>query len=155
MSGEKYFSKLDASSSYWQIKVDRESSNLLTFDKIIGRFHFKRLPHGMHSISEVFQKTLSSIIFDIQSSANSQADIVIWGKSLAEHENRLWKVFLKVRESGLKVNKNECQFRKDSIVFLGHIISSEGIRVDLPKRTQKQKCLHRNPLLNFKDFWEW
>ena len=77
MSGEKYFSKLDASSSYWQIKVDRESSNLLTFDKIIGRFHFKRLPYGMHSISEVFQKTLSSIIFDIQSSANSQADIVI------------------------------------------------------------------------------
>ena len=77
MPGEKYFSKLDASSSYWQIKVDRESSNLLTFDKTIARFHFKRLPHGMHSISEVFQKTLSSIIFDIQSSANSQADIVI------------------------------------------------------------------------------
>ena len=77
MSGEKYFSKLDASSSYWQIKVDRESSDLLTFDKIIGRFHFKRLPYGMHSISEVFQKPLSSIIYDVQSSAISQADIVI------------------------------------------------------------------------------
>ena len=77
MLGEKYFSKLDASSSCWQIKFDRDSSNLLTFDKIIGRFHFKRLPYGMRSISEVFQKTLSSIIFDIQSSANSQADIVI------------------------------------------------------------------------------
>ena len=38
---------------------------------------------------------------------------------------------------------------------MGHIISSEGIRVDLPKLTQQQKCLYRNPLLNFRDFREW
>ena len=54
----KYFSKLDASSGYWQIKVDRESSNLLSFGKTIGRFHFKRLPYGIHSASEVFQRTV-------------------------------------------------------------------------------------------------
>ena len=60
-----------------KLKLTEKVQILLTFDKIIGRFHFKRLPYGMHSISEVFQKTLSSIIFDIQRSANSQADIVI------------------------------------------------------------------------------
>ena len=38
------------------------------------------------------------------------------------------------RESGLKLNKNKCQFRKKSIVFLGHIISSEGTRAD-PSKT--------------------
>ena len=37
-------------------------------------------------------------------------------------------------ESGLKFNKNKCQFHKNSIVFLGHIISSEVIRVD-PSKT--------------------
>ena len=58
---------------------------------------------------------------------------VLQGKTLAEHDNRLQKVLLKVRESGLKLNKNKCQFCKNSIVFLGHIISSEGIRVDLSK----------------------
>ena len=42
MSGAKYFSKLDDSSGYWQIKVDRESSNLLNFGTTIGRFRFKR-----------------------------------------------------------------------------------------------------------------
>ena len=56
MSGAKYFSKLGASSGYWQIKVDRESSKLLTFGTSIGRFRFKRLPYGMHSASEVFQR---------------------------------------------------------------------------------------------------
>ena len=107
---------------------------MLTFGTTIGRFCFKRLPYGIHSISEVFQKTVSSIISDIQGSANSQDDIVIWGKTLEEHDNRLRKVLLKVRESGLKLNKNKCQFHKNSIVFLGHIISSEGIRVD-PSKT--------------------
>ena len=58
---------------------------------------------------------------------------VLQGKTLAEHDNRLQKVLLKVRESGLKLNQNKCQFHKNSIVFLGHIISSEGIRVDLSK----------------------
>ena len=93
-----------------------------------------RLPYGMHSASDVFQITVSSIISDIQGSTNSQDGIVIWGKTLAEHDNRLRKVLLKVRESGLKLNKNKCQFRKNSIVFLGHIIFSEGIRVD-PSKT--------------------
>ena len=107
---------------------------MLTFGTTIVRFCFKRLPYCINSASEVFQKTVSSVIFDIEGSANSQDDIVIWEKTLAEHDNRLRKVLLKVRESGLKLNKNKCQFCKNSIVFLGHIISSEGIKVD-PSKT--------------------
>ena len=54
-----YFSKLDASSRYWQIKVDGENSNLLTFSTTIGRFCFKRLPYDIHYATEVFQKNVS------------------------------------------------------------------------------------------------
>ena len=43
MSEAKYFSKLDASNGYWQIKVDEESSKLLTFTTPFGRHRFKRL----------------------------------------------------------------------------------------------------------------
>ena len=107
---------------------------MLTFGTTIVRFRFKRLPYGINSASKVFQKTVSSVVFDIEGSANSQEDIVIWEKTLAEHSNRLRKVLLKVRESGLRLNKNKCQFCKNSIVFLGHIISSEGIKVD-PSKT--------------------
>ena len=57
------------------------------------------------------------------------------GKFLQEHDERLRKIFLKIRESGLKLNKTKCQIRKQSIVFLGHIISSEGIKID-PSRTE-------------------
>ena len=71
MSGTCFFSKLDASSRYWQIKVHEESSNLLAFGTPLGHYHFKRLPYGIHSASEVFQREITSIISDVPSSANS------------------------------------------------------------------------------------
>ena len=53
MSGVTTFNKLDAS-GYWQIKVDEESSGLLTFGTMFGRYKFKRMPYGIHSASEIF-----------------------------------------------------------------------------------------------------
>ena len=41
MAGAKFFSKLDASNGYWTIKVDEESSDLLTFGTAFGRYKFK------------------------------------------------------------------------------------------------------------------
>ena len=77
MLRRKYFSKVDASSNYWLSKVDKESSNLLTFGTTIGRFRFKQLPYGIRSASEPFQKTVLKTISDIQGSANFQDNIVI------------------------------------------------------------------------------
>ena len=86
MSGTSYFSKLEANSGYWQIKVDEQSSNLLTFDTPSGRYHLKLLTYRIHSASEVFQREVTSIILDITGSANSQDDFVEWGKTLQEHD---------------------------------------------------------------------
>ena len=62
MAGAQYFSKLDASSGYWQVRVDDESSDVPTFGTPFGRYRFKRLPFGIHSASEVFQAEVASLI---------------------------------------------------------------------------------------------
>ena len=59
ISGASYFSKLDTSSGYRQINVDEQSSNFLTFGTPSGRYCFKRLPYGIHSASEVFQREVT------------------------------------------------------------------------------------------------
>jgi hypothetical protein len=89
MSGARYFSKLDAASGYWRIKVDDESANLLTFGTPFGRYRFKRLLFAIHSASEVFQAEIASIIVDIPGCANSQDDIIVWGTTKEEHAQRL------------------------------------------------------------------
>ena len=47
---------------------------------------------------------------------------------------------MKIIESGLKLNKTKCQIRKQSIVFLGHIISSKVIKTD-PSKTEAMSKL--------------
>ena len=55
VAGAQYFSKMDASSGYWQVKVDDESSGLLIFGTPFGRYRFKRLPFGIHSSRSDFR----------------------------------------------------------------------------------------------------
>lgn len=55
LSGAQYFSKLDATNSFWQIKLDDESSNLCAFNTPFGRYKYKRMPFGIKSASEVFR----------------------------------------------------------------------------------------------------
>ena len=71
MSGTSYFTFQDASSGYWQIKAGEQSSNSLAFDTPSGKYHFKPLPYGIHSASEIFQRKVTSIISDMPASANS------------------------------------------------------------------------------------
>ena len=141
MTGAHNFSKLDASNGYWQIKIDTESSTLLTFATPSGQFCFKCLPYSILSASEIFQADICKIIEGLESARNSQDDIIVWGETLAEHNNRVSKVMTKIRESGLKLNKSKCVFRVQSITFLGHKLSSAGISPNL----QKVKAISETP----------
>ena len=133
MTGAHYFTKLDASNGYWQIKVDKESASLLTFGTPFGRFCFKRLPFGIHSASEVFQAEVAHIISGLEGCANSQDDIIVWGASKEEHDQRLRSCLSRIRQSGLKLNRNKCIFTAESLTFLGHIISADGVKPDPTK----------------------
>ena len=99
----------------------------------------------MLSASEIFQANIFEIIEGLQGARNSQ-DIIVWGETLAENNNRVSKFMTKIRESGLKLNKSKCVFRARSIIFLGHKLSSTRISPDpqkvkvtseMPKPTSK------------------
>ena len=124
------FSKLDASNGYWQIPVDNESSDLLTFATTFGRYKFKRMPYGIHSASEIFQLEISKIIEGIEGVANSQDDIIIWAETKELHDARGKQVLTRIRDSGLKLNKDKCTFGARELTFPGHIISAEGVNPD-------------------------
>ena len=158
MKGANYFSKLDASNGYWQIRIDDESSDLLTFNTQFGRYKFNRMPFGIHSASEIFQREVTKIISGINGVANSQDDIIVWGDTVESHDQRLTEVLHRVREHGLKLNESKCQFRTNQLTFLGHIVSSEGIKPDpkkisaitnMPTPTNKQELQRFMGMVNY------
>ena len=60
-------------------------------------------------------------------------DILIYGKNIQEHNERLKIVLNKIRQSGVKLAPAKCAFMRDSIKYLGHIISEKGIKTDPDK----------------------
>ena len=128
MSGAKYFSKLDASSGFWQIKVDEDSSKLLVFSTPFGRYKFLRLPFGIVSAPEIFHAAVAEIIEGLDGVANEIDDIIVWGSTLEIHNQRLHAVFERIRQSGLKLNKDKCVIGATELSYLGHVTSDEGIK---------------------------
>ena len=81
MPNAKFFSVLDASSGYWQVQLDLESAELCTFNTPFGRYKFKRLPFGLSSAPDVFQKVISEMFESIEGVEVVVDDILVWGKS--------------------------------------------------------------------------
>ena len=57
MPNATVFSILDASSGFWQIKLDQESAKLCNFNTPFGRYMFKRLPFDLSSSQDVFKES--------------------------------------------------------------------------------------------------
>lgn len=58
-------------------------------------------------------------------------DLIVFGKSLEEHEERLLKVLDRLEEAGLKISLDKCQFCLPRVKYLGHIVSANGDRLTL------------------------
>lgn len=132
LTGAKYFSTLDTRNGYYQIKLDEESSKLCTFATPFGRFKFLRLPFGITSASEVFQKRFKEI-FNIEGVELYVDDLIVYGKTKAEHDERLKKVIKIAKENNVRFNLEKCDFGKQKIKYVGHVISDKGISVNNDK----------------------
>ena len=82
LAGARVFSKLGASSDYWQIPLIPESSRLTTFNKPSGRFCFRQLSFGITSSPEIFQKTMTTLLKDHKGVAAIQDVIIVFGRLL-------------------------------------------------------------------------
>ncbi|VDH93047.1 Hypothetical predicted protein [Mytilus galloprovincialis] len=146
MPNAKVFSKLDATSGFWHIQLDEPSSKLCTFNTPFGRYRFARLPFGINSASEVFQKIVSEMVSDIEGAEAIIDDILIWGSDQKEHDMRLKQVLDRAREYNLKLSAGKCEISKPEVTYVGHRLTSEGVKPDPEKiravnKMSKPECV--------------
>ena len=132
LSGATLFTKLDASSGFYQIPLDEASSKMTTFITPFGRKRLLRLPMGISLAPECFQRKMEEMLERLPGVIVYMDDTVVFGDA-ASHDERLEAVIKRIHESGLKLNKKKCEFRKSEVKFLGMKLSKSGISVDEEK----------------------
>ena len=130
LTGAKVFSKLDANSGFWQIPLEKSSRLLTTFIAPTGRYCFNKLPFGISSAPEHFQKRMSAILCGLEGVVCQMDDVLVFGKDQPEHDSRLTEVLKRIEAT---LNPDKCEFRKNKLKFLGHVIDNNGITADPDK----------------------
>ena len=135
LQGAKVFLKIDLRSGYHKLKIRSKDVPKTAFRTRYGHYEFLVMPFGltnapavfMDLMNRIFQPYLDKFVIVFID------DILIYSGSEEDHEENLRVVLQILRENQLCAKFSKCQFLLDSVAFLGHVISAEGVSVDPQK----------------------
>ena len=104
----KCFSKLDANHGYWQIPLDPESQLLTTFNSPFGRYCFRRMPFGVKSAQEIFQKRTNQNFGDLLGVETDIDDI--FGMGVIE-----WRAQQTIRSSTTEMSEDRSNLKQGKV----------------------------------------
>lgn len=125
-----YFTTLDLASGFHQIELDPKDVPKTAFNTPYGHYEFLRMPFGLKNAPATFQRAMDSVLYGLQGERCFVYldDIVVFASSLQEHEQKLTEVFTRLKQHGLKVQPDKCEFMRKEVAYLGHIISDQGVK---------------------------
>jgi hypothetical protein len=136
-SGATVFSVLDLNSSYYQIPLTPQSRRITTFYTPFGLYEFNKLPMGISIGCQGLSRVVDNLFADLKREYvfNYSDDLVVYSASISEHQEHLREVLGRLRSAGLMLNKEKIVLGAREIKYLGHYLSSRGIRV-IPDRVE-------------------
>jgi hypothetical protein len=131
----KYFSCIDMVMGYHQIELDPKDKEKTAFSTKQGHWEYRRMPFGLKTAPATFQSMMNSVLSGLTGSRCFVFldDVVIYARSLAEHDVKLREVFARLRKYNLKLQPDKCEFLRKEVNYLGHVITENGVRPDPTK----------------------
>ena len=137
-NGAKYFTSLDLKSGYWQIPLAEEAKEKTAFTSRYDHYQWNVLPFGLSNASAAFQRRMNSILapYIDEFVIVYLDDILIFSKTAEEHIGHVKAVLQALNDVDMILNIDKCKFFETEVRFLGHIVSTQGIRPD-PRNVEK------------------
>ena len=129
LSGCQFYSTLDLKCGFWQVSLEESSKPLTAFQVGNSLYEFNVMAMGLRNAPATFQRLLQTL-FSGMNILPYVDDIIVASRSFSDHIQSLRNVFQQLRSANLKLNPAKCKFAEPSVVYLGHLISGDGLRPD-------------------------
>ena len=138
--GAKYFTKLDLRSAYNLIRIREGDEYKTAFRTKYGHYEYLVMPFGLKNAPATFQSFINYVLRPYLEKfvILYLDDILIFSDDLETHHNHVRQVLKRLLENNLYAKLEKCEFDKDHVEFLGHVLSGKGVSTD-PKKVQSIK----------------
>ena len=127
LQGSGVYTTLDMRSGYHHLVLSKKSRPKSAFVTPLGKWEFKRCPFGLAQALAYFQRLINEVLAPFDFAFGYLDDILIYSPDVKTHLKHLEMIFARLREVGLKLKREKCNFIKEHLQYLGHIISEKGI----------------------------
>ena len=135
LQGKIIFSLCDAIFGFWQIPMSADSISKTAFISQDGLYEFLVMPFGLTNAPSTFQRLMDQVLQGIRFLfvLDYIDDLLTFSNSFEDHLVHLRELFSRLRHANVRLKAAKCQFGLSEIIFLGYVVSSDGIAPDPSK----------------------
>ena len=140
LSDAKYFCTLDLTQGYHQVELDEASKHKTAFHAPQcnpSQWEYNYMPFGLIKAPRTFQRLMDKVIqgLEYESALAYLDDVIVFGKTIDQTMERMVTVLQRLKDANLRLKAKKCELFKKEVSYLGHVITSEGVKTD-PKKVE-------------------
>lgn len=135
LHGMTVFSKIDLLKAFHQIPVAPDDIMKTAVITPFGLFEYVMMPFGLRNAAQSFQRHIDTVLRDVDCARPYLDDILVFSPNISVHQEHLDSVLRKLNGNNLIINLKKCIFFAQEVQFLGHLVSSKGVR-PLPEKIE-------------------
>ena len=155
LRGARVYSKIDLRTGYHQLRVRETDIPKTAFRTRYGHFEFTMMPFGLTNAPAAFMDLMHRVFqpYIDQFVVVFMDDILIYSQSEWEHEYHLRIVLQLLRDHQLYAKFSKCEFWLTEVRFLGHVVSTSGLSMDLEKVEAVMSCERPKSVFEIRSFF--
>uniref|UniRef100_A0A7N8WJS6 Gypsy retrotransposon integrase-like protein 1 n=1 Tax=Mastacembelus armatus TaxID=205130 RepID=A0A7N8WJS6_9TELE len=132
VAGSSWFSSLDLRSGYWQVELTPEAKPKTAFTIGEGLWQFRVMPFGLCNAPATFERLMERVLNGIPRDrcVVYLDDLLVHASDFGGALKNLREVFSAIRQAGLRLNPAKCNLMARDTMFLGHVVSGQGVATD-------------------------